>query len=195
MKSFIKFTGNTIFALQVFLLFLLLFESSVQIPPAIQVFGRMHPLLLHLPIGALFLLGVMPLIRKEIEASAYLKIESFILHLTALTTVATAIFGLFLAQEGGYGGGLDRHKWTGVVLSWLTYGLLLLHVHLPERSRLFNIGIIASLVLVILTGHFGANLTHGKGYLLAPMKKDKAPVITESTTIYAAAIEPVLKGF
>jgi hypothetical protein len=194
MKQLNAILTNAIFALQVLLLFLVLFESKISLPPLVQTFGRMHPLLLHLPIGLLVLLGLLPLVKRELEPASSRKIQGFVLHFTALTAVATALLGLFLAQEGGYGDELDRHKWTGIVLSWLTYGLLLVHEYGPERVRLFNGGLIAGLVLVVLTGHFGANLTHGKGYLTAPLKKEKAPVITEETTVYVAAIAPILEA-
>lgn len=194
MKQLNAIIANAIFALQVLLLFLVFFESKISLPPLVQTFGRMHPLLLHLPIGLLVLLGLLPLLKWELEPATNRKIQEFVLRFTALTAVATALLGLFLAQEGGYGDELDRHKWTGIVLSWLTYGLLLAHEHWPARTRLFNGGLIAGLVLVVLTGHFGANLTHGNGYLTAPLKKEKAPVITEETTVYAAAITPILEA-
>lgn len=192
MKSFRAITGNIIFALQILLLFLVLFESRLSLPPIAQVFGRMHPMVLHLPIGLLVLLGALPLLRREMEEEGYRKIQGFALQLTALTAVGTALLGLFLAQEGGYGVELGRHKWTGIFLSWLTYGLLLLHQQRPRGGRLFNGGLIASLVLVVVTGHLGADLTHGKGFVLAPLQEEKAPVVTAETTVYQAAIAPIL---
>lgn len=193
MKQFNNIAVNAIFALQVLLLFLVLFESKISLPPLAQIFGRMHPLFLHLPIGFLLTLGLLPLLRGEVSSEAFVKIQGFLLHLTSLTAVATALFGLFLAQEGGYGEGLARHKWTGVGLSWLTYALLLIHIYRPENKRWLKGGLIASLILILFTGHYGANLTHGKGYLLAPLKKEQAIAFTEQSTVYEAAVQPILK--
>jgi len=192
MRSFDRLAGNAVFALQTLLVFLLLFEQQLQLPALVQTLGRTHPLLLHLPIGFLVFLAVLPFLRREIPSKAYGKVMSMGLSLTSLTAVLTALFGLFLAQEGGYGESLNWHKWTGVVLSWMTYGLFLLHQSYPQQHRWFTGGLAASLVLVIVTGHLGATLTHGEGFLLAPLKPEKEVVITEATSVYAAAIAPIL---
>ena len=41
---------NTSFALNCLLVFLLIFEDRLLLPPWVQTVGRMHPLLLHFPI-------------------------------------------------------------------------------------------------------------------------------------------------
>ncbi len=192
MRSFDRLAGNAVFALQTLLVFLLLFEQQLQLPALVQTLGRTHPLLLHLPIGFLVFLGVLPFLQREIPSTAYDRVKGLGLSLTSLTAVLAALFGLFLAQEGGYGESLAWHKWTGVVLSWATYGLLLLHQSYPQQHRWFAGGLVVSLALVIVTGHLGATLTHGEGFLLAPLKPEKEVVITEATTVYAAAIAPIL---
>ena len=138
MKRLYNLNTNGLFALHILLLFLLIFERDISLPPLVQTFGRMHPLLLHLPIGFLVLLGILPLIKKEIDENAYFKVQEFLLHLCSLLAVLTVLFGLFLGQEGGYGETLGRHKWTGVIVGWLTYGLLLLHVHRPQWKKIFT---------------------------------------------------------
>src|SRR3546814_3166621 len=55
MKLLKNITLNLILGLNVFILFFLLAEGRIVIPPALQVLGRMHPLLLHFPIVLLFL--------------------------------------------------------------------------------------------------------------------------------------------
>ena len=41
---------NVVFMLSVFIIFILLFEERLVIPVALQAFGRLHPLVLHVPI-------------------------------------------------------------------------------------------------------------------------------------------------
>ena len=195
MKRFYSFLSNAIFALQILLLFLVLFESKINLPPLVQTFGRMHPLLLHLPIGLLVLLFLLPLLRKEIPTDPFQRIQRFVLYFTALSAVVTALFGLFLAQEGGYGVDLlSKHKWTGIGLSWLTYGLLLLHQYRPNKQNWLNGGLVIGALLMIVVGHLGANLTHGTDYLFEPLKKDKPIAITDQSTVFEVAIEPILKA-
>ncbi len=189
-----QISANAVFALNVLLLFLLLFEGQLAVPRWLMPAGRLHPLLLHLPIGLLLLAGLLPLLKKEVDARPLYAIQSFVLHLAALTAVLTALMGLFLAQEDGYQSALvDQHKWTGAGVSLLSYGLLLLHRHYPARERLFHGALLANIVLLIIAGHLGATLTHGEDFVLAPLR-DEAPAITENTPVYVAAVQPILEG-
>jgi len=56
MKLVIKrIAENCLFAADVFILFLVLFESKMIIPAWLQSVGRMHPMFLHFPIVILLL--------------------------------------------------------------------------------------------------------------------------------------------
>ncbi len=183
---------NFIFATQVLLLFLVLFEGKLAVPNWLQPAGRMHPMLLHFPIALLLLLAIFPLLRKEIEPKAFTKIQSFILHLAALSAVVTALMGLFLAQEDGYASELVRwHKWTGVGVSVLAYALLVVHQNWPKKTTFFNGMLVATVLVTVLAGHFGASLTHGEDYVLAPLRAEKVAV-TPETPVFQAAVEPIL---
>ncbi|MEL6942443.1 MAG: c-type cytochrome domain-containing protein [Bacteroidota bacterium] len=187
--------NNIVFALQVLILFLLLFESKVAIPTLLQPVGRMHPLLLHLPIGLLLLLAILPLLKREISGTALHKIRSFILHFAALTASGTALIGFFLAQEEGYETDLvNWHKWTGIGVSFVTYGLLLWHEKWFDRIEGFNIGVIANTVLLLWAGHLGGSITHGENYVLAPLQEEEKTEITAETSVFAAAIVPILES-
>lgn len=193
MKKFDQLTLNAVFAGQVLLLFLLVFERFIHLPPGLQVVGRMHPLLLHLPIGLWVLLGAVQLfIGREVWQSAA-PLPALILNLTALTATATALMGIFLSREEGYEGDLlVWHQWTGATVSFLTYGLLLIRRSERLTRQFFPPVLGAGLVLVVLTGHFGAGLTHGRDFLWAPLRPAPAPV-TEATPLFDAAVAPILE--
>src|SRR6187399_1612506 len=145
-----KFIINVVFAVQVLLVFLLIFEQQLELPSWLQSFGRLHPLLLHLPIGLLILIGILLGTRKNFENASFDSLISFLLHLTALTTSFTALMGLFLSREGGYSTTeLFWHKWLGVLLSFLCLCLLIAQ----STKKIFLITISVSLVVLILTGH------------------------------------------
>lgn len=194
MKLLDKLIVNTVFAIQIFLAFLLLFESKVSLPIGLAPLGRMHPLVLHFPIGLLVLVGLIQFFKKEFPAEAFGKIQRFTLLITAVTTSIAALMGFFLSKEEGYGGDLMAlHKWTGVALSFFTYGLLILDSYQSRISpRLFQGGLALSIVLLVVAGHFGAGLTHGENFVMAPLMK-AAPAITEDTPVFEAAIKPVLE--
>jgi hypothetical protein len=49
------FAENLLFALNIFIIFFLLFGSDIVIPQWLQPVGRMHPLILHFPIVVLIM--------------------------------------------------------------------------------------------------------------------------------------------
>ncbi len=194
MKQAKTITTNIVFVLQILLLFLLLFEGQVQLPVWLQPVGRMHPLLLHLPIGLLILLALLPLLKREIPTESLDKLQSFTLHLASLTAALTALMGFFLAQEEGYTAeALKWHKWFGVGVSFFTYSLLVWQNRASESKSIFNTAVLFNVILLIIAGHLGANITHGEDYILAPIRTKKVKTITADMPIYAAAIQPVLE--
>src|SRR5688500_960516 len=110
-----------------FLLFMLLFESRLQLPPWVQVIGRMHPLFLHFPI--VFLLLYLSAFWMPVKASWVQNLGL----LAALTAMLAAIMGLLLAQETTWeGSNFSRHKWGGVAIAVCSF--LLYHFH-PFLAR------------------------------------------------------------
>ena len=78
----------------IFLLFILIFQNSVNIPRWLQVVGRMHPMFLHFPIVLLllsFFTFWMPLRSENAEIYNVLRLVA------ALSAVITAIMGLLLS--------------------------------------------------------------------------------------------------
>ncbi|MEZ4828261.1 MAG: FN3 associated domain-containing protein [Bacteroidia bacterium] len=193
MKKFESLVSNGVFAIQILLLFLLFFESKVSLPIWLQPLGRMHPLILHLPIGFMVLIAMMQIFRKNLEGDSFEKIQRFSLYLTVLLTSLTALMGFFLSREDGYQSGLmNIHKWTGVALSFFAYGMLIFSQNPGYSVKLFHGLLGANLLLLVLAGHFGAGVTHGENFLWAPVMPEKKQEVTDSTTVFAAAIMPLL---
>ena len=193
MKILEKVISNIVFALHILLLFLLFFEQQIELPAVLQSFGRMHPLLLHFPIVLIVLLGLMQIIKKETDPHSFSRIQRFVLLLTVFTTSLSAIMGFFLSQEEGYASStMMWHKWTGVALSFLVYGLFLLESSQGVKRWVFSSALAASLIILLIAGHLGASITHGSDFVLAPLRSDE-PLITEASTVYAAAVQPILE--
>ena len=198
MKLFQRILSNLSFFIIVMLLFLLFFQNKVSLPPALQAVGRMHPLLLHLPIGLLVISFILWLGNKSIEATSFQNIFILVLQVTAFTASLTALMGFFLSREGGYDSDiLLKHKTLGVITAILSYLLLLIYQSDPQRKFLFGATLTLSLVAMIFGSHFGSNLTHGEGFVFQPLQKEelyKEELITDSSTLYAAAIKPILRS-
>jgi hypothetical protein len=194
MKSFQRITANTILFLNVLILFLFFFHERVSFPAWLQSIGRMHPLMVHLPIGMLALVLVLILFRKQFEEPALNNLIRFALYLAALAAAFTAFMGLVLAGEGGYNNDLlDAHMISGIGLSFLSWGLIVVF-QFPEKKKLFLGSMVFTFVCLVVTGHLGASITHGENFVLQPLlNASKVAVITDSSSLYEAAIYPILE--
>jgi uncharacterized membrane protein len=174
--------GNMIlWGLQGFLVFLLIFQSSFALP--LTGIGHLHPLILHLPIGFGVLLLALFGIKKQLLSFEVLA-ESLLL-LTAIFSTMTAIFGLFLAKEGGYEtSALDWHQWSGVAVSFVYF------VWVLARRNLL-VGAALGFIALIFAGHTGASITHGEDYLRFGSKEVE---ITAETVVFNDIVQPILKA-
>ena len=125
---------NLIFFFQVLLVFLLFFEERLSLPPWLQVAGRLHPAVLHVPIGLLVFLVVTLLIRKEFKKKTFRKIVKIILLFSAFTASVTALFGFFLSQGDYDADAVFQHKIAGTILSLLCYGVLLIYNRMEKTG-------------------------------------------------------------
>ncbi len=198
MKLFQRILSNLSFFIIVMLLFLLFFQNKVSLPPALQSVGRMHPLLLHLPIGLLIISFILWLSRKSIEAVSFQKIFILVLQVTAFTASLTALMGFFLSKEGGYDENiLLKHKALGIITAILAYVLLLIYQSGQGKKIVFVSVFIFSLVVMIIGSHFGSNLTHGEGFVWQPLQKENDEEelkINDSSSLFVAAVRPILKS-
>lgn len=194
MERLKKIIADIVFVIQILIAFVLIFENRIELPGILQAFGRLHPLLLHLPIGLLLVTVVLLYARRYFEGKAFDELVSLLLHVTALTASFTTIMGLFLSLEGTFSADQMRlHKWLGVALSFLCWGLLSLQHKLAILKPLGLVGV----VILIFTGHYGAALTHGDNFLLAPLEQEPprvARVITDSTAVFMATVDPILES-
>ena len=175
------------------LLFLSFFSGHLIIPGSLQIAGRFHPLILHLPIGLLCITILIYFLRKKfIEEPA--DVISLLLHAGALSAVISALLGIFLSKEGGYDESLlGNHQWAGVGISILSAVLAWTYKPGPP-SPLVQAIMVMLIPVLILGSHFGASLTHGEDYLsIAKEEKKTVKVITDSSAIFDAVVEPVLQ--
>ena len=72
--------------------------------------------------------------------------------------------------------------------------IAVLTTHKAQNSVFFKSITFVCLIVVVLTGHYGANLTHGENFLTEPFKRGKENNIsTDSLTVFDGAIKPVLE--
>ena len=195
MQRLAAITNNIILFVLFLLLFLLAFESRIQLPAWLQVVGRLHPVVLHIPIGSFVFSFVLLFLRDVFRKKQFRLLVLLCLLFVSLSASVTALFGFFLSVNGDYGtDALLQHKVSGVVFSIVSYALLLWFRYGINDSRIFyGIGIIVFLFL-ILAGHTGAILTHGENYILEPVTKSTVIKDPEATPLYELVVMPVLEG-
>ena len=96
------FADNLLFALNIFIIVLLLAGDHLVIPHWLQPVGRVHPLILHFPIVLLILAMMMEFFRFRaafVAEKFYQDFATTLLLAGALFSAITAIMGLFLARE------------------------------------------------------------------------------------------------
>ncbi|MBB1284369.1 chitobiase/beta-hexosaminidase C-terminal domain-containing protein [Flavisolibacter sp. BT320] len=190
---------NIAFSLNCLLLFLVLFEQYLQVPVWLQVVGRMHPLILHFPIVLLVLAVFWELLprRQKGEAKDTTNIGDALLLSAALSTVFTSLIGLFLSREEGYEPAvLQWHKWGGVFISLLSLIWYSFRRQVRQVRGLMVTTAMVGLTGIVITGHQGANITHGEDFLLAPLHStEEAPVVLlEDAVVYTDMVKPILEA-
>jgi uncharacterized membrane protein len=174
--------------------FLFAFADRIILPVWLQVAGKLHPLILHLPIGIIVLTGLLVLLRSQFESEQFKKLITYSLLITALTAAVTVFFGLLLSLDGGYSpDSLQQHKVSGLLIGWLSYLALIFYQSSFEQKALKH-GVIAMLfALLIFVGHTGAELTHGENFVFAPLQNSKPDIDIENAPLYQLAVMPILE--
>jgi uncharacterized membrane protein len=130
-----------------------------------QLFGHLHPLLVHLPIGLIVLLAILELLAAYPRFKSANASGRFILALAIPLAIFTALCGWLLSIGGSYGDRLlQLHKWTGIgtaaacaiagLFYWLGY------------KRLYRFSLFSTIIVLVIASHFGGSLTHGSDYLV-----------------------------
>ena len=163
---------------------LVIFESRVSAPGWLTGGGRMHPLVLHLPIGLWAAVLVLYGLRRRFPE--YRSLLGIFLKVTALFTALTALSGMFLVLGGGYEE-VGKHQYAGVALSFLLWLTVIFFDKIPSRLLPVPLAVISA--AVVATGHLGGVITHGEDFLRFAPEKASAPV----DDVYRALVVPILQ--
>ena len=131
--------------------------------------GRFHPLLVHLPIGFLFLAILIELYQRIKVKEKNNQIIAYAWLLGAVSAILSALCGWFLAESGQYAEDtIFWHRWLGVGLAVIACFGWWTKQNPKQFPNMVN-NSVAYLVmgLILIEGHLGGNLTHGEDYLLA----------------------------
>lgn len=178
-------------------------------PDIVLFFGRFHVLLVHLPIGILFILAILEIAArfsrfKNANASAGL-----MLTILAPVSVLTAACGWMLSLGGGYAEHLLAwHERFGIATA---VGCVLAAILFWwGKLRAYRATLFATVAVMIVAGHLGGSLTHGSDYLVryapgplknffgaAPRKKQTGTNVKndrQQLPVFTDVIEPIFQN-
>ncbi|PZV83598.1 putative membrane protein [Algoriphagus aquaeductus] len=165
-----------------------------------QLFGRLHPMLVHFPIALLLVAAVMELFTLRNFRHSFRSGIRFLVVLGAISAVFSAGMGWLLAEnEGITGSTLDLHRILGLASAGLSVFLLVLLRKSelnPSTSSIKTYRLILFLTSIGIgvAGHFGASLTHGEDYLteVLPQNSDQEapPSLTVDLASFASELSP-----
>ncbi len=148
-----------------------------------QFLGRLHPLIVHFPIGLLIVALLLELIAIRRRSHDLRPAINIVLATGAICAVLSVIFGLLLETQDQYSGDiLDLHKWSGLATLLFAVVATFLHVRLVRNQAwqklfLYRGILVLTVVCLSIAGHLGASLTHGSDFLTStlPWNDDATP--------------------
>jgi uncharacterized membrane protein len=178
-----------------------------------QLLGRLHPIVVHLPIGFL-LLGVL-LIWYDRKKKQHYNILPLIFLWGFIAAVLACITGYLQYSAEGYAFDTVKwHLWLGVCTALFS---LLIYLRLARPWPIASLQKLPLLalsflffLLISITGHKGGQITHGEDHLVEPLPssvksalgiptfQEQPVVLTEATwqeaQLYAEVIQPILNN-
>jgi len=174
----------------------------------LPLFGRFHPILVHLPIGFL-VFGVILIFWSGKNLSSFLPILKLAFLLGAFFAVLASISGFLHYQNEGYSWVTVKfHLILGIITALLSLVILFrmkISVANPKALKLQGAGL---LVILTITGHLGGNITHGDDYFTEVLPPELQSFLGanvdiaeplelpadnwEEVEFYTGAIQPIL---
>ena len=139
-----------------------------------QLLGRLHPMIVHFPIGLLITALFLELLTLREQRPALRPGIEWLVRIGAVTAVIAAAQGWLLTLSGDYAGTrVEYHRWLGVA----TAALALLGAFLLRRAvrgegvslTPYRTVLALSVTTLSIGGHLGAGLTHGEDYLTSAL--------------------------
>ncbi|MDY7394218.1 c-type cytochrome domain-containing protein [Aureibaculum sp. 2210JD6-5] len=175
-----------------------------------QLLGRLHPVIVHLPIGFIILgLLLYYLGQKKPE---YKIVIPLIFLLGGITASLACVSGYLLYQSEGFSyDSVKWHLWFGIITAIFCF---LMYYRLQNKSMLRKLPLVLIGILLFFltsyTGHLGGSITHGDDYLVEPLPnnikkalgfeifEEKKILLTENNwqekKLYEDIIHPILNN-
>ncbi|MGZ5133754.1 MAG: c-type cytochrome domain-containing protein [Flavitalea sp.] len=164
-----------------------------------EFIGRLHPLLVHLPIGMLVIACLLQWLSVNKRFQGLQQAVSIILFCGMLTAIASGITGYVLSTTDDYDEELvNTHQWLGIFTTIISIVFYFLHRRKTISKLVQGVSVIL-FILIILTGHLGGTLTHGSDYLSfsgsGNITTEKIPIPDiQEAAVYTDVVQPLLQN-
>jgi len=170
--------------------------------------GRMHPVLVHLPIGIL-IFGILLCFFPQKEKNVLLPSIRLAFLIGGIAALLAGLSGFLQYQWEGFAWeDVQLHLVGGVITAVGSFGVYALVKNTEVLTTKIRVLALALGLILGITGHWGGSLTHGEGYFAEVLPADLqslfgvavqpelGPQLTEETwenaQLYAEVIQPIL---
>src|SRR5262245_43625445 len=162
--------------------------------PWLEVFGRFHPLMLHVPIGLVVALAALEVVTLRQPAS---RVRTALAVLTALAAVATASTGWVLGHSPDRTATetLELHQALGLCLAGTCVLLALLARIAERRPAPYRVALVVALLIMLPTGHLGATMVQGEDFLFEPLHRAPPAVAQAAQAAPAPDVAPAAAAY
>lgn len=152
----------------------------------VEFIGRLHPVLVHLPIGIFIIALVMDLVSRSARFSYLEPSLRFMYSIGLLGSVLSLVSGYYLSQEGNNPAeSMELHKWVAIATTALFAVYFFLRTKIVNSTLLHNSTLFILFAAMTTTGHLGGSLTHGDDFLW----QSKALTAETKTTVSIANLQ------
>jgi uncharacterized membrane protein/mono/diheme cytochrome c family protein len=147
--------------------------------------GRLHPLVVHFPIGLLVVAWLMELLVWKRKSNDFGPAIRVLMVIGTISSVIAVVFGLLLINTEEYGGDiLPVHQWTGIAT--MVLAAITTYTYFRKSRRMQKLLLTLTVAGVTVAGHYGASLTHGEDYLTSVLPSAQPDVATNQPTFVLA---------
>ncbi len=148
-------------------------ETASATSQLLELLGKLHVLVVHLPIALLPLAGLLEVIGLKFHSPTWRFTARVNFIFGACAALVAASFGWIAASQSTYTGELAEtllfHRWLGVSVASLSLvgllGLLITRKREKVGTFVYRTMVFLLAILVPITAHFGGSLIYGTDYL------------------------------
>jgi uncharacterized membrane protein len=148
------------------------------VSPVLESIGRLHPIMVHLPLGLVFAAVVVELARLVQRRPSLSAFTPIALGLAALGAVVASGTGWFFSEGEADTSSLFWHRWLGIAcavvliaVAWMAIRAARHTVNAAQITPIVRGVLLAAGLLVGWVGHLGGDMVWGENYVLQPILK------------------------